>query len=158
MNQFQLRQAMDGTNSVYISHPGAWWPALFPANVATQTMNGAAATLGDLRNCTGTKSGGIYFQHLFGRFFVLSGRFFIASFARSNANPGVYITMPSAMPVPLTTYTEAYGFRGENANEQVSFTFTANSRSVLVTTTESFSNAANGRLTFMFPASVCYLR
>jgi hypothetical protein len=157
-NVLGLGMTTNGISSVSINQPRAWRPALFPANVATQTMNVTASTLGNLYRCTGTKYGGIYFQHLFGRFFVLSGRFFIASFVRSGANPGVYITMPSSMPVPLTTYNEAYGFRGENANEQVMFQFTANSRSVLVNTTESFTNAANGRLTFMFLAAVCYLR
>lgn len=150
---------IDGTGAAHVSlnQVAAWRTALFPSTGQLYSTAGTC-TRGSLINCTGTAGGAMYAQILFGRFFILTGRLYVTSFVRSGVNPGFNITLPSTIPTPLTTFTESYGYRGENAREQVIFHFTAGSRAVKVTTSESFANAANGTLTLVVPAAVQYLR
>lgn len=72
------------------------------------------------------------------------GRIRITNFVRTGNNPGVKFTLPFY-------YDTAYpiGYRGESAVEQATFSM----KNGLLNTTETYSNASNGTLTFMCPVS-----
>ena len=107
-------------------------------------------TYSSMRNCTGTVATNFLqlYQSESGGACTICGRIAITSFVRSGANPGVNLTLPSAIPTPTKTTVFYVGFRAENPRENVQLNLTANSRTILLFTTETYQNAQNGTLTF----------
>lgn len=103
-----------------------------------------------LKNCTGTISHNqIYFTKLASGLWFINGRLNINSFTRSGTNPGVDIALPSSVPTPTKAQNFICGFRSQSPREGVVFGLNANSRTATLITHESFTNAANGTLTFI---------
>lgn len=108
-----------------------------------------------LHNCTGTISHNqITFYTTKSGLLYVSGRVNINSFTRTGGNPGVVIALPNNVPTPTLSITYQAGIRAQEPREAAQLAFTANSRNVYITTTESFANAANGTLTLVVECMV----
>lgn len=95
-------------------------------------------------NCTGTIGGNINIRVRKDKKAVwASGRVAITNFTRTGNNPGVKLANFENLGLPTGLYIFV-GIRGEAAFERAQITTTGG----VLTTTESFANASNGRLTF----------
>ena len=114
-----------------------------------QTAESNTGTI-SLYNCTGTVSHNqIYFKKLQSGLWFVEGRVNINNYVRTGSNPGVTITLPSTVPTPTKGGGFAVGFRAQSPREYLVLGIAAGSRDINITTTESFTNAANGTLTFI---------
>ena len=122
------------------------------ANILTSASKPLASSVGavsSLHNCTGTVSHNqIVFTGLENGLWFVQGRFNINSYVRTGANPGVVITLPSFVPTPTKSNKYIVGYRGQSPREYVDIALTSGSRNVTFATTESFTNAGDGTLTF----------
>ena len=97
-----------------------------------------------LYNCTGTIGGNINLKIRKDKKAVwASGRVAITNFTRTGNNPGVRLVNFSNLGLPTGLFIFV-GIRGEAAFERAQIRTTDG----ILTTTESYANASNGRLTF----------
>lgn len=100
-------------------------------------------------NFTGTVGNGMVIGQLNNGTFFIHGRIGILNFVRTGANPGFGFTLPSFVPTPSSTVSFVIGFRAENPRETIGLTIYADSRTVNMTTNETYQNCQNGTLTFI---------
>lgn len=103
-----------------------------------------------LYRCTGTINGSLRVKLTRDKSMMfMTGRIYISSFSRTSNNPGIYLP---DIGLPKTGGM-AVGIRGENPNEVINFS----SQSMLLNTTETFTNASGSRLTFsIVGAFLCF--
>lgn len=106
-----------------------------------------------LYHCTGTITGNMNVRVSKNRRAVyVSGRVAITNFTRTSTNPGVQVAGFTQLGLPSGVYVFC-GFRGEAPYERVQWLTTDG----YLTTTESFANAVNGRLTLHALGNVFYM-
>lgn len=109
-------------------------------------------------NCTGTPSGTLYFKATNnGRWVYVAGRVNIPDYARTSGNPGISFTLPNGVPTPTGTGSIPVGINSIFPREMLNLATTAGSRTVTITTTESYSNMTGSVLTYILPGMFFYV-
>ena len=127
-----------------------WMTQVTNMFIGNSKVVASSPTLSSLRNCTGT--GALFLmltQAQSGGPVFINGRVNIASYARTDANPGVYITLPSSVATPTKTANYCIGANAQFPREVVQITLTANSRTAIIFTSETFNNHTGNLLTFI---------
>ena len=111
------------------------------SQVSNTQIQGGSGTLRDVFRC-----------YIIENVLVLHGRFVVDTFSRSGGNPGCTFKLPSGKTIAQTfaVYTGAVcDGSGIRVGEQANISGDANSDTITVSMTESYTNVANGRISIV---------
>ena len=113
-----------------------------------------------LWECTGdisTNAKVIYSKNPNSRFMQICGRIIISNFTRTAPNPGVLLTLPFDVNKEIPSLCIGYVKERDNEHVQLGTALDKTKNSLYIRTTETYTNAANGTMTFIVPLTTLYI-